>query len=368
MAKKKSQNLSVPADYGDLLESLKQRIRQSQVKAALSVNRELIQLYWEIGREIVLRQQQDGWGKSTVDRLASDLQAEFPGIKGFSSRNIWRMRAFFLAYTPVENLPQPVTELTEQILPQPVAEIPWSHNILLIEKVKDREKREWYANQTIENGWSRAVLTVQIESDLYSRQGSAVTNFEVSLPAPQSDLAQQSLKDPYVFDFLTLQADAVERDLELGLMDHVQKFLLELGAGFAFVGRQVPLSVGDDDFYLDLLFYHLHLRCFFVIDLKMEAFVPEHAGKMNFYLSAVDDQMKHDSDSPSIGLILCKTKNRIVAEYALRDLSKPIGVAQWQTQIVDSLPESLEGSLPTIEQIESELEELEETEGGESDE
>lgn len=378
MAKKKSKNLAVPANYGDLLESLKLRIRRSQVKATLSVNRELIRLYWDIGQEIVGRQKVDGWGRATVERLAADIQQEFPGIKGFSRTNIFRMRAFYLAYSAQEDVPQPMGQSdSAEIVPQPVGQtagesppeftlnLPWGHNVVLIEKLKDHGQREWYAAQVVEHGWSRAVLTVQIESDLFRRQGSAVTNFAVSLPKPQSDLARQSLKDPYVFDFLTLQSDAVERDLELGLMDHVQKFLLELGAGFAFVGRQVPLSVGDDDFYLDLLFYHLKLRCFFIIDLKMEAFVPEHAGKMNFYLSAVDDQMKHEADAPSIGLILCKTQNRIVAEYALRDLSKPIGVAEWQTQIVDALPKSLEGSLPTIEQIESELEDLK---GADSDE
>jgi predicted nuclease of restriction endonuclease-like (RecB) superfamily len=245
--------------------------------------------------------------------------------------------------------------MTASVPPQPVAEIPWGHNVTLMEKVKDPTQRLWYAAKTLEHGWSRAVLTVQIESDLYGRQGKAVTNFTKTLPNPQSDLAQQSLKDPYLFDFLTLHDDAVERDLELGLVDHIQKFLLELGAGFAFVGRQVPLSVSDDDDYIDLLFYHLKLRCFIVIDLKMRKFTPEDAGKMNYYLSAVDDLMKHPTDAPSVGLILCKTRDRIKAEYALRDISKPIGVAEWQTKLVKSLPETLKGSLPTIEQLEAEF-------------
>jgi len=236
-----------------------------------------------------------------------------------------------------------------------VAEIPWFHNVILLEKVKDRAERLWYAAKTLEHGWSRAVLTVQIESDLFRRQGKAITNFAVSLPAPQSDLAQQALKDPYLFDFLTLHDEAVERDLEAGLLDHIQKFLIELGAGFAFVGRQVPISVSDDDDYLDLLFYHLKLRCFVVIDLKMKKFSPADAGKMNYYLSAVDSLMKHPTDSPSIGLILCKFHDRVKAEYALRDIAKPIGVAEWQTRLVQSLPESLKGSLPSIEEIEAEL-------------
>jgi predicted nuclease of restriction endonuclease-like (RecB) superfamily len=227
--------------------------------------------------------------------------------------------------------------------------------VVLLFKLKDPAQRLWYAAKALEHGWSRAVLTVQIESDLYHRQGKAVTNFPERLPSPQSDLAQQSLKDPYLFDFLSLQEEAVERDLETGLVDHIQKFLLELGAGFAFVGRQVHVAVGEDDFYLDLLFYHLRLRCFVVIDLKMKKFTPEDAGKMNFYLSTVDSQMKHPTDAPSIGLILCKTRDRISAEYALRDIAKPIGVAEWQTKLVHSLPEPLKGSLPTIEEIEAEF-------------
>jgi predicted nuclease of restriction endonuclease-like (RecB) superfamily len=221
--------------------------------------------------------------------------------------------------------------------------------------LKNTAERLWYAAKTLEHGWSRAILTLQIETDLFGRQGKAVTNFTRTLPAPHSELAQQSLKDPYLFDFLTLHDDAVERDLEAGLIVHIQKFLLEMGAGFAFVGRQVPLSVGDEDYYLDLLFYHLKLRCFVVIDLKMKKFTPEDAGKMNFYLSAVDSLMKHPDDAPSMGLLLCKNRDRIKAEYALRDIAKPIGVAEWQTRLVQSLPESLQGSLPSIEQLEAEL-------------
>lgn len=289
---------------------------------------------------------------------------------------------FFLAYRPTtESLAQPVRELAREPkvaqpvreigdlipsqavnelslsnLPQAAAEIPWGHNILIFERLKDHGKRLWYAAKTLEHGWSRAILTVQIESNLYGREGMAVSNFAGTLPAPQSDLAQQALKDPYLFDFLTLHDEAIERDLESGLVDHIQKFLLELGAGFAFVGRQHHLTVGKDDFYIDLLFYHLKLRCFVVIDLKMRKFTPEDAGKMNFYLSAVDSQMRHPDDAPSIGLVLCKTRDRITAEYALRDIAKPIGVAEWQTKLVHSLPDSLKSSLPSIQEIEAEFE------------
>jgi predicted nuclease of restriction endonuclease-like (RecB) superfamily len=248
-----------------------------------------------------------------------------------------------------------VRQITDRGPPQEVASLPWGHNVVLLQKLKDPVQRQWYAAKTVEHGWSRAVLTVQIESDLFGRQGKAISNFAGTLPPPQSDLAQQSLKDPYLFDFLTLHEDAVERDLELGPVDHIQKFLLELGAGFAFVGRQVHVVVGETDFYLDLLFYHLKLRCFVVIDLKMKSFTPEDAGKMNFYLSTVDAQMRHQDDAPSIGLILCKTNDRLIAEYALRDMTKPIGVAEWQTKLVQSLPETLKGSLPTIEQLEAEF-------------
>lgn len=346
---------ALPLDYVDFLDSLKTRVRQAQTKAMLSVNRELIQLYWDIGREIVQRQEQAGWGQSVLERLADDLQKALPGVSGFSRSNVFRMRAFYLAYRTPEIVAQPVRQIAEDAPPESVAHLPWGHNVVLFQKVKDADQRLWYAAKTLEHGWSRAVLVVQIETDLYRRQGQAVTNFAGTLPPPQSDLAQQALKDPYLFDFLTLHDDAIERDLETGLVDHIQKFLVELGAGFAFVGRQVHLTVGDDDFYLDLLFYHLKLRCFVVVDLKMKKFTPADAGQMNFYLSAVDSLMKHPTDTPTIGLILCKTRNRITAEYALRDIHKPIGVAEWQTQLVQSLPEPLKGSLPSIEEIEAEL-------------
>ena len=341
--KTKGKLRTIPADYGQLLEDLKIRIRQAQTRAVLSVNRELILLYWHIGREILSRQQQAGWGAKIIDRLATDLRRAFPEMKGFSRTNLLYMRAFAEAYP------------NESIVQQLVGQIPWGHNVILIDRVKDTAEREWYLRATLEYGWSRAVLITQIETGLYRRQGRAITNFERTLPPPQSDLAQQTFKDPYVFDFLTLSKEARERELEQGLIDHVQRFLLELGVGFAFVGRQVHLEVGDQDFYLDLLFYHLRLRCYVVIDLKAVPFQPEFAGKMNFYLSAVDDLLRHPDDRPSIGLLLCKEKNRLVVEYALRDLDKPIGVAAWETRLVESLPEEWKGSLPTVEELEAEL-------------
>jgi len=358
----------LPDGYAELLEDLKSRIQTARVKAMLAVNRELVLLYWQIGQSIVERQQAEGWGKAIIERLATDIQAAFPGLKGFSPSNIWRMRAFYLAYTKgIENLAQaarerPTGELAQLAremdgvnLPQPLTDIPWFHNVVIIEKVKDPVQRIWYAHKIIEHGWSRAVLTVQIESGLYERHGKAVTNFDRTLPPPQSDLARQAVKDPYVFDFLNLADDAHERELERDLLNHIQEFLLEMGVGFAFVGRQVHIGIGDQDFYIDLLFYHLRLRCFVVIDLKMKEFKPEYAGKMNFYLSAVDDRMRHTDDQPAIGMILCKTHNRIVVEYALRDVIKPVGVAEWTTRLTTSLPGDLKGSLPTIPEIEAEL-------------
>lgn len=354
--------------YGQFLEDLKVRIRSAQVRAALSVNRELIALYWHTGKSIVERQRVEGWGKSVVDRLSADIRREFPGLKGFSASNIWRMRSFYLTWTSdaqelaqgvrdpsSPNLAQIVRDLAERNLPHPISEIPWGHNVLLLEKIKDPLQRIWYASQTTLNGWSRPVLAHQIETDLIGRQGKALTNFDFTLPSPQSDLAQQTLKDPYLFDFLNLEPSAQERELEKSLLFHIQQFLVELGVGFAFVGRQVHLEVEGDDYFLDLLFYHLDLRCFIVIDLKMEEFKPEFAGKMNFYLSAVDAKMRREGDQASIGLLLCRERKRLTVEYALRDMKKPIGVAEWKTKLVRSLPKQYKGSLPTIEDLEREL-------------
>jgi len=320
------------------------------VRAHAAVCRELNLLYWQIGRDIVERQKREGWGRSVIEKLAADIQAAFPGIEGFSANNVWRMRAFYLAFE-AENpiLAQPATELP----PPEILSIPWFHNVILIQKVKDPAARLWYAVKTLESGWSRSILTLQIESAAHKRHGKAITNFKHTLPDPQSDLAQQIVKNPYHFGFLTLGLRARERDLELGLIEHLSKFLVELGTGFAFVGRQVHLELGDDDFYLDLLFYHLKLRCFVVIDLKRGAFKPEYASKMNFYLNVVDDQKRHPDDQPSIGLILCQDKKGLVAEYALRGMTKAIGVSEYQ--ITRKLPKNLKGNLPTIEEIEKEL-------------
>lgn len=341
-----------PSGYRAFLDDLKTRIRTAQVKAALAVNRELIRLYWDIGGMIAERQKTEGWGKSVVERLAADIRHEFPGVSGFSVQNIWKMRAFYLAWTDqAQNVSQAArqmhakTDLSQLVremdgcnLPQTLAEIPWGHNTELLFKLKDPVQRLWYAKKAIEYGWSRSVLVHWIESDLYSREGRAVTNFPTTLPPAQSDLAGEIVKDPYSFDFLTLAPAAAERELEQALLDHIRQFLLELGAGFAFVGQQMPVEIGGEDFRFDLLFYHLRLRCFIVIDLKARPFKPEDAGKMNFYLSAVDDRLRHPDDKPSIGLILCKTRNEIVAEYALRDMAKPVGIARYVTRLIEELP------------------------------
>jgi predicted nuclease of restriction endonuclease-like (RecB) superfamily len=297
----------LPKSYAAVLEAVKERIRTAQLKAALAVNSELLMLYWSIGQEIMERQDKEGWGSKVVDRLAKDLYKEFPGMGGFSRSNLLYMRSFAEAY--------PDGSIVQQL----VGQIPWGHNVLLLTRLKKPEHRLWYARATIANGWSRAVLDAQVATHAHRRQGKAITNFKRTLPAERSDLAQQTLKDPYTFEFLNIAADTRERDLELALVGHIQNVLLELGAGFAFVGRQVPLKVGRKEYKVDLLFYHLKLRCFVVVDLKMEAFEPEHAGKMNFYLTAVDAQLRHPDDKPSIGLLLCKDNDKLVVEYALRD-------------------------------------------------
>jgi len=327
--------------YDTFLQTLKERISSAQVRAALAVNRELVLLYWQLGCDILSRQQQQGWGAKVIDRLAKDLQKSFPEMKGFSRTNLLYMRAFAAAYPD------------ERFVQQAAGQIPWFHNCTLLDKVKDPQARRWYIEQTIQNGWSRSILTHQIGVDLYHRQGVATTNFSKTLPAPQSDLAQQVLKDPYNFDFLSLGKEAQERDLEAALVDHIRDFLLELGVGFAFVGSQFPLQVSGKDYRLDLLFYHFRLHCFVVIDLKTLEFEPEFSGKMNFYVSAIDDLLRSPDDNPTIGMILCKTHDQTIVEYALRDLQKPIGISTYQLR--DALPEPLQGRLPTIEQLETEL-------------
>lgn len=332
---------SLPPSYGEFLSGLKERIRTAQVRAALAVNSELVMLYWSIGKEILARQVEEGWGAKVIERLAHDLRSSFPQMKGFSRTNLLYMRAFAEAWPE------------ERIVQQVAGQIPWFHNCTILDKLKTEAERLWYARAVIQHGWSRNVLVLQIESDLYRRQGKAQTNFGRTLPAPQSDVAQQILKDPYNFDFLTLTQDANEREVETGLIEHIQKFLLELGAGFAFVGRQYPLEVAGDEYRIDLLFYHLKLRCFVVIDLKAGAFKPEYTGKMNFYLAAIDQMLRHTSDNPSIGLILCKTKKELVVEYALRGTTTPMGISEFTH--LTKLPDELKGTLPTIEEIEANL-------------
>lgn len=337
----KESPLSLDSNYADFLDGLKQRIRSAQVRAALAVNQELILLYWHIGQEIIAKQKQASWGSKVIDHLARDLKREFPDIKGFSRSNLKAMRVFAEAYTE------------EQISQQAVGQIPWSHNIRILEKVKNPDARLWYVQQTVENGWSRNILEMQIESGLFERIGSAITNFERALPAPQSDLAQQLIKDPYNFDFLTLEKEAQERDLERGLVDHIRDFLLELGMGFAFLGSQYPLVVSGKEYRLDLLFYHVRLHCYVVLDLKMGEFEPQHSGQMSFYVAAVDNLMRTEHDAPTIGIILCRSKDKTIVEYALQGSQQPIGVSTFQTQ--GQLPPDIQSSLPTVEQFEIEL-------------
>ncbi len=351
--------------YPGLLAEIKQRIQSAQTRAMLGVNAELIRLYWEIGQMLDARQESEGWGSAVIPRLARDIHNELPEEKGFSERNFKRMLAFYRAYRDLNLVPQAVAQIeTGEIVPQAVAlfprevmlSLPWGHHLLLMEKLKDSETRSWYMRATMTNGWSRGMLQMQIESAAHARQGKATSNFALRLPPPQSDLARQTLKDPYLFDFLTLEEPFRERELETGLIAHLEKFLLELGQGFAFVGRQYHVEVGDQDFYIDLLFYHLRLRCFIVIELKRGKFKPEYAGKMNFYCGVVDDVLKHQNDAPTIGLILCQQQNEVIAEYALRGVDKPIGVSTFD--LTRALPTELASSLPSIEQIERELTEL----------
>ncbi|WP_449258940.1 PDDEXK nuclease domain-containing protein [Chlorobium limicola] len=332
---------SLPDGYADWLKSLKTDIAQAQQRAGLLANSELIQLYGRIGRDILQRQDLQGWGSKVIDRLARDLKEAFPHMRGWSSSNLKYMR-FFAQHCPSGQFGQ-----------QPADQLPWFHCVTLLTKLNSHEEREWYAIQTVHHGWSRTTLTLNIKSRLHLRQGNAITNFEKRLPSPDSALAHETLKDPYMFDFLGLGNEAHERDIEGGLMRHITRFLLELGSGFAFVGRQFRLEVDGDEFFIDLLFYHTRLKCYVVVELKATAFKPDHAGQLNFYLAAVDAKIKAEDDKPTIGLLLCKQKNRLVAEYALSGIDKPIGIAEYQ--LLRNLPESLEHNLPSIEEIEAEL-------------
>ena len=382
--KKGAEPAATMRDYASLLTEVKGRIRSAQVRATLSANAEMLAMYWDVGRMIEQRQKAEGWGAGVIPRLSRDIRNELPEVKGFSERNIGYMIRFAREYPqggpilqlPVaklggaakrqravaqieagKNVPQPAAQMDEAlpILQQAAAKLPWAHHVSLMEKVKDMAARYWYMAAAVEQGWSRDVLTAMIKSNAHDRQGKAVTNFDSHLPAPQSDLAREVLKDPYIFDFLTMEEPFHEREMETGLVRHLEKFLLELGKGFAFVGRQFHLDVDEDDFYLDLLFYHLKLRCFVVIDLKKGPFKPEYAGKMNFYCSVVDDRLRHAEDQPTIGLILCQDKKKVIAEYTLRKVKTPIGVSEYE--LTRALPAKFKSALPAISKIEKELSE-----------
>ena len=370
-----SSKLILDKEYKDWLSAIKLKVRSAQIKAALKVNTELLTLYWELGADIVAKQANARWGDGFLLQLSKDLMTEFPEMKGFSKRNLERIRQWYLFYSqisasdqfakqPVSQLPvepnsqknikvqQPVGKFVQQVAAQ-IPQIPWGHNIVIITKCKNLPEASYYIQNTITHNWSRSVLVHQIESGLYKREGKAVNNFAATLPKPQSDLAKQTLKDPYIFDFLQLTNEYDERDLENGLTQHVSKFLLEMGAGFSYLGRQYHLEVAGEDFYIDLLFYHVKLHCYVVIELKTTKFQPEDAGKLNFYLSAVDDILRTPQDQPTIGILICKDKTKTIAEYALRDINKPMGVSEYQ--LTESLPENLKSSLPSIEEIEAEL-------------
>lgn len=347
-------------EYALVLINIKQRIQKAQIKATMSANKELLKLYWDIGNMISIQQKEHSWGSSAVEKLAADIQKEFPGLSGFSRSNIFYMRSFYQTYEELQQVfKQKVQQAAGQLETLPIFNIPWFHNVILLQKLKDNEQRLWYAQKAIEHGWSRTILEMQIESKLYQRQGKAITNFHATLPKPDSDMAEQSLKDPYIFDFLTLHADHVEQELEQGLIDNVQKLLLELGKGFALVGRQYHLEVDAQDYYIDLLFYHVKLKCYFVVELKSRKFDVKDLGQLSFYLSAIDDTLKDKNDNPTLGLLLCKTKQKLTVEYALRNINRPIGVAEYETDLINKLPKNLKSNLPTIQEIEEELEKKE---------
>lgn len=331
-------------EYIDWIVELKSKIQSAQLKAALSVNKELLSLYWELGKSIAQKINESNWGTSVVEQISKDLKIDFPNQKGFSRSNLFSMKQWFEFYSNSTDI-----EKIQQL----VGQIPWGHNVAIITKSNSIDEAIFYCKKTIENNWSRSVLINQISSDFYNRQGKAITNFTQTLPEPHSELATETLKDPYKLDFLDLQEKILEKDIESQLVKHITSFLLELGAGFSFVGQQVPLKIDKQDFYIDLLFYHIKLKCYVVIELKAIEFKAEFAGKMNLYLSAVDDTMKTDSDNPTIGLLLCQSKSEVVAEYALRGMTQPIGIAEYE--LSNAIPKDLKSNLPTIEKIEKEL-------------
>lgn len=364
-------------DYTQWLGELKSRIRGAQIKAAIAVNAELLMLYWDLGREIAEKEKAASYGSKLIPQLSNDLLKAFPEMKGFSRRNLFYVKQWYQFYGQgaqsqivqqlVAQSSESSQELTRKLsqtakqsgqqavaqIPAAFLQVPWGHHLQIISKCKEPEEALFYINETIRNNWSRNILVLQIESGLYNRQGKAITNFEATLPKPQSDLARDLLKSPYNFDFLTLGKEAQERDIENALIAHITNFLLELGQGFAYLGRQYKLRLEEDEYFLDLLFYHTRLRCYVVIELKADEFKPEYAGKLNFYLNLVDDLVRTEDDKPSIGMLLCREAGRLRVEYALRNIARPIGVSEYQ--LTEALPENLKGSLPTIEEIEAEL-------------
>ncbi len=357
----------VSQEYKIWLESLKNKFRSSQIKASIKVNTTLLEFYWDLGEQIVEKQQEYKWGSGFLEKLSRDLSAEFPDVKGFSYTNVKNIRQWFVFWQQLvgelkttksqQLVGESSVDKTKQIVSQ-IFMIPWGHNIAIIQKCKNIDEAIYYVQNTLKNGISRSVLVHQIESNLYERNGKALTNFENTIPPIQSDLAKEITKDPYNFDFITLTNDYQEKELEDALTQNITNFLLELGSGFAFVGRQYKLNVGGDEFKIDLLFYHIKLKCYVVVELKATSFKPEHAGKLSFYTSAIDGELKNSDDNPTIGILICKSKNNTVVEYALKDINKPLGISEYQ--LTEILPKEFKSSLPSIEEIEAKLDELEE--------
>jgi len=334
--------MQLDTTYKTWLKEIKHKIKSAQLKATVTVNTHLLELYWDLGKEIISKQQNSNWGEGVLEQLSIDLKISFPDIKGFSKRNLYAMKQWYTFYRS-----------TSEFVPQLVAQIPWGHNRLIISKIKNIQEALFYCQATLHNGWSREQLEIAIKNDYFTTKGTAITNFKTTLPSTQSQLAIETLKNPYNLDFLGLEDDALEKEVEDAILQHLTRFLIELGKGFAFVGRQYSIVVSENEYFIDLLFYHLQLRCYVVVELKTGKFKPEYAGKLNFYLSAIDSQVKHTDDQPSIGLILCKHKDTIEAEYALRDLKKPIGISEYM--LTQALPKNLKSQLPTVEEIEAQL-------------
>lgn len=336
-------------DFKRWVSQLKKDIRGAQIRAAIKVNTEMLRLYWRMGADICKKQTSASWGDGWLKELSRELMTEFPDMKGFSHRNLQYIRQWYLFYNKHIFVQQPVAQISEEVF----FSVPWGHHLYIITQCKDVNKAVFYLNKTVEHGWSRTILLNVLDTDLYERQGKAVNNFSRLLAEPQSDLAVQTLKDPYNFDFLTIDGEYRERELENGLTQNITRFLLELGTGFAFVGRQVPLIVGDETVYPDLLFYHLELRCYVVVELKVTKFKGEHLGQLGVYVSAVNHTKKKPTDNPTIGLLICKTKNNIMAQYALESTNQPIGISEYQ--LSQLMPENIQSQLPTIEDIEATL-------------